>query len=156
MLNDTGARLRADLSEAQVVHLTGTMHEAVVRERAATDPAWHVAAFEPAMELFYAAADLVLSRAGALTVSELAATGTPAVVVPYAAGTHAHQAANAKQLVDAGGAVLVEEGAPDLVGTVADLLADQPRRQVMAKGAASVALPHAAAHVADAMLEEAR
>ena len=156
VLNESAAGIRAARPEAQIIHLTGTIHEEVMRSQVTDDPTWRVVAFEPAMELFYAAADLVLSRAGALTVSELAATGTPAVVVPYAAGTGAHQTANAAQLVEAGGAILVEESEADsLVATVADLVADTSRRTVMAKSASSVAHPDAASRVADAMLEVA-
>jgi UDP-N-acetylglucosamine--N-acetylmuramyl-(pentapeptide) pyrophosphoryl-undecaprenol N-acetylglucosamine transferase len=156
VLNETAALIRETAPEAQIIHLTGTSHEEAMTARATDDPEWHVVAFEPEMQFFYGAADLVLSRAGALTISELAATGTPAVVVPYAAGTGAHQAANAAQLVEAGGALLVEEGeGAALAPAVAELLADDTRRMIMAKSAASVAQPDAAARVADAMVEVA-
>jgi UDP-N-acetylglucosamine--N-acetylmuramyl-(pentapeptide) pyrophosphoryl-undecaprenol N-acetylglucosamine transferase len=106
------------------------------------------------MQYFYAASDLVLSRAGALTISELAATGTPAVVVPYQAGTAGHQAANAAQLAVAGGAVVVPEAEIDAVPVVVEqLIGDAPRRQAMAEAAAKQGHPHAADVIAQTLLE---
>jgi len=77
------------------------------------------------MDLAYAAADLALTRAGAVTVAELAATGTPAVLMPYpyAGG---HQALNAADLAAAGAAVVVADAAD------ASANAESLRRQMMA------------------------
>jgi UDP-N-acetylglucosamine--N-acetylmuramyl-(pentapeptide) pyrophosphoryl-undecaprenol N-acetylglucosamine transferase len=57
----------------------------------------------------YAAADLVLTRAGASTLGELAALGKPAILVPYPFATHAHQAANAARIEAAGAAVVLTD-----------------------------------------------
>jgi UDP-N-acetylglucosamine--N-acetylmuramyl-(pentapeptide) pyrophosphoryl-undecaprenol N-acetylglucosamine transferase len=57
----------------------------------------------------YAWADLVVCRAGALTVAELCAVGVPAVFVPYPAAVDDHQTANAQPLVEAGAAVIIQE-----------------------------------------------
>ena len=101
-------------------------------------PNWSVLGFEEEMEYVYAAADLVISRSGAMTISELEATGTPAIVVPLPAGK-GYQALNAASLGHAGGAVIVEQTAPDAVVRLAfDLMADPDRRTEMAAGAASV------------------
>jgi UDP-N-acetylglucosamine--N-acetylmuramyl-(pentapeptide) pyrophosphoryl-undecaprenol N-acetylglucosamine transferase len=106
------------------------------------------------MELFYAACDLVVSRAGALAVSELAATGTPAVVVPYAAGTAGHQAANADDLASAGGCVIVpESGVASLADTLVSLLDDPSLLTSMGTHARAVGRPDAAIRVARAILE---
>lgn len=89
----------------QVLHLTGT-------GRGGDDPGhagYVTLPYCDRMELAFAAADLVLCRSGAATVSELAALGLPAVLVPYAAG-NGEQRLNARELVDAGGAVLVSDG----------------------------------------------
>jgi UDP-N-acetylglucosamine--N-acetylmuramyl-(pentapeptide) pyrophosphoryl-undecaprenol N-acetylglucosamine transferase len=141
-----------------IVHLSGPAHFDAVAVAVAAEvdaiPGWHGVSFEESMELFYAAVDVVLSRSGALTISELAATGTPAVVVPYAAGTAGHQAANAADLAEAGGCVIVDEAdlgiLPDLL---ADLLDDPDRMRRMSVASASVGRPDAADVIATALLE---
>jgi len=88
----------------QVVHITGT-------GRGGEDPeleGYRTVAYCDRMDLAFAAADLVLCRAGSATVSELAALGLPAVFVPYAAG-NGEQRLNARELVAAGGAILVAD-----------------------------------------------
>ena len=61
------------------------------------------------MELGYASADLVVSRAGATTIAELAVCGLPSVLVPYPYATEDHQAANARELARVGAAVVVAD-----------------------------------------------
>ncbi|MEU8777396.1 UDP-N-acetylglucosamine--N-acetylmuramyl-(pentapeptide) pyrophosphoryl-undecaprenol N-acetylglucosamine transferase [Streptomyces sp. NPDC048606] len=108
------------------------------------------------MDLVYAAADLVVCRAGSATVAELAATGVPAVLVPYPYAPGDHQTHNARVLSDAGAALLLpdaETTAERLAGLLAPLLADPARLAAM--GAAVDPGPHAraaellAAHVLD-------
>ncbi|MFQ5555463.1 MAG: glycosyltransferase, partial [Acidimicrobiia bacterium] len=160
VLNDLTARLADahDPEELGIVHLTGRAHHAAVADRAdGSAVLWHAKPFEDRMDLFYAAVDVVLSRAGALTVSELAVTGTPAVVVPYAAGTAGHQHANAAHLERAGGVIMVPETEPDRVAVeLEQLLADAPRRSAMADAAAAEGRPAAAAEIAAALMEAAR
>ena len=106
------------------------------------------------MELFYAAADLVLSRAGAMTINELAATGTPAVVVPLGLGTN--QAANVMELEAAGGLVQIAQTQLDQVPIVIDqLIVDEARRSAMGTVMASHGRPAAARVIADALQEVA-
>ena len=66
-------------------------------------------AYEPEMPLVYAAADLLVGRGGASTVHEVAATGVPAILVPWAGAAEDHQTANVAWLADGGGAVLLPE-----------------------------------------------
>ncbi|GAA4114759.1 undecaprenyldiphospho-muramoylpentapeptide beta-N-acetylglucosaminyltransferase [Streptomyces hundungensis] len=90
------------------------------------------------MDLAYAAADLVVCRAGSATVAELAATGVPAVLVPYPHAPGDHQTHNARVLSDAGAGLLVpdaETTAFRLAGLVEPLLAD-PARLAAMSGAA--------------------
>jgi len=105
----------------------------------------------------YGWADLVLCRAGALTIAELAIGGTPSILVPYPYAVDDHQTSNAKYLVDNGAAVLVQQ--KDL--TVSRLLKllnqlDFSKLQKMASAAKKLALPEATKKVADLCLEVAR
>ena len=63
------------------------------------------------MPLAYAAADLVVARAGASTVAELAAIGVPSILVPWPGAAEDHQTDNARSLADVGAAVLLARGA---------------------------------------------
>ncbi len=103
--------------------------------------------YEQRMAAVYAAADVVVCRAGAMTVAELAAAGAPAVLVPLPGAPGDHQTANARVLERAGAAVLVPDGdctAVGLTGTVEALLADPDRLRTMAAAAKAVGRPDAA------------
>lgn len=110
---------------------------------------WRIARAVPyldRMDLVYAAADLVVCRAGSATVAELAATGVPAVLVPYPHAPGDHQTHNARVLSDAGAGLLLPDAAATagrLAELLAPLLADPVRLAAMA-GAADPG-PHARA-----------
>ena len=105
------------------------------------------------MENVYAAADLVISRSGALTISELEATATPAIIVPLPAG-RGYQALNAAELEAAGGAIIVDQSASDtIVKRALELMADPERRDAMAASAARTGRRGAADAVASMTLE---
>lgn len=146
-----------DADRLAIVHLTGRAHHDDVARRAMSSAVdWRAIDFEDRMDLFYAATDLVLSRAGALTVSELTATGTPGVMVPYAAGTAGHQAANVASLADAGGVVVVPETSIDQVPVIVEqLMADPHRRATMAAASLKAGRPHAAETMARQLREAA-
>lgn len=98
------------------------------------------------MELAYAVADLVISRAGAATVSELAIAGLPAILVPYHVG-NGEQHKNARFLVDEGAALVVsQEEVTEIYidRVVIPLLEDEPARRRMAEAAQRVAIRDAA------------
>ena len=101
----------------------------------------------------YSAADLVLSRAGS-SVWELAAAGTPAILVPYPFATADHQAKNAEHFVRAGGAIMVRdldlEDVPDLVRSLLD---DPPRLARMGEAMLRAARPDAADEIAEELIE---
>lgn len=101
----------------QILHATGARHEPVVSDVAAYRPVPYI----DRMELAYALADVVVSRSGAATVSEVSALGLPAVYVPYAVG-NGEQRLNAASSVEAGGSILIDDAA---------FTADAVRRNVL-------------------------
>lgn len=105
----------------------------------------------------YAWADLVICRAGALTIAELALAGLGAVLVPYPHAVDDHQTHNARYLVERQAAILLPqtELSEDRLATLlADLLPDRGRLQAMAVAARSLAQPQATQAVAEALLAE--
>lgn len=110
-------------------------------------------AFIDDMATAYRAADLVVSRAGASTISELQLLGAAAVLVPSPNVAEDHQTKNARALADADAAVMVTdaEAVERLVPTVIDLLADTGRLEAMRANIADMALPDAAARIVDLM-----
>ena len=112
--------------------------------------------FEKDMAAAYGWADLVICRAGALTVSELAAAGVGAILVPFPHAVDDHQTHNARYLVDAGAARLMpqhELTAEGLAATLQTLFEDRAGLLGMAEAARKVAVPDAAAVVGRACLE---
>lgn len=144
-----------DRDHMAIVHLTGRPHFDEISAVASSSPVeWHPVAFEDRMELFYAASDLVLSRAGAMTINELAATGTPAVVVPLGLGTN--QAANTIDIEGAGGLIHVPQTQIDQVPIVIDqLIVDRARRTAMGDAMKRHGRPEAARVIARALREVA-
>ncbi len=112
---------------------------------------YRTVAYEDSMPLLLKAADVVICRAGASTVAELAAVGIPAVLVPLPGAPRDHQQRNAEQLADVGAAVVIEQDELDgkLRPAVEELLASGERRQQMRIAGRSVGRPGAAAAVAD-------
>ena len=106
----------------------------------------------------YTWADLVICRAGAMTIAELAQAGVASVLVPFPLAVDDHQTANARYLVDAGAAVLMaqSEFSPGCLSTLIDeLVTGRDRLRSMAIAARRVALPRAADDVARYCLEAA-
>jgi UDP-N-acetylglucosamine--N-acetylmuramyl-(pentapeptide) pyrophosphoryl-undecaprenol N-acetylglucosamine transferase len=100
-----------------------------------------------------AAPDLAISRAGG-TVWELAAAGTPAILVPYPHATADHQTHNARHFERGGGALVVPEPELDRVPALVDeLLADRPRLESMRAAMLAMARPQAADEIAEELIE---
>lgn len=141
---------------AQVLHLTGTGKAEEVRAAVRGVPGaerYHVREYLGEMEQALAVADLVVCRAGAGTVGELAALGIPAVYVPLPVG-NGEQRLNAQPVVDAGGGVLVadEQLTADWIDEhLLPLLEPgaEAERAEMGRAAAGVGVPDATARVAD-------
>ena len=111
----------------------------------------HVHQFISRMDLAYAIADLVISRAGAGTISELCLTGKPAILVPSPNVAEDHQTKNAMALVERDAAVLVEDAVSStgLVPAALELIDDSNRLAGLKENIAAMALPDSASHIAD-------
>jgi len=110
------------------------------------------------MAAAYAWADLVVCRAGALTLAELAAAGAGSVLVPFPFAVDDHQTANARAWVNAGAALLLPEpetSAERLAALLGELLGDRARLLSMAQAARTLAKPDAAARIADICMQAA-
>jgi UDP-N-acetylglucosamine--N-acetylmuramyl-(pentapeptide) pyrophosphoryl-undecaprenol N-acetylglucosamine transferase len=120
---------------------------------------YRVVPFEEDMPAFYAAADLCVTRAGAMTVAELLIAGVPAILVPLPGAPRDHQTKNAEALVRIGAAVHLPDPECDgrrLAEEVDALLADPARLRAMGKAARGLSHPDAAARVAELVDANAR
>jgi UDP-N-acetylglucosamine--N-acetylmuramyl-(pentapeptide) pyrophosphoryl-undecaprenol N-acetylglucosamine transferase len=151
------AAVLLEKSDLELVHQTGDKDLTGTRQRYARMPArWKLEAFLPRLWEPMAAADLVVSRAGALTVAELAASGRPAVLVPFDAAAGGHQLENARALEKAGAAVVITEkdlSAESLAGTIVALVGDRARLAAMGQKARALAKPDAARDLARLLFE---
>lgn len=102
------------------------------------------------------AADLVISRAGASTISELTALGVPALIVPSPYVTNNHQEKNARALEEAGGAVVVLEAdssGPALFQAASGILHDDARRLEMENAMSQIGVRNASERIYQTILE---
>lgn len=133
----------------QVLHVAGAANLAALAAPAGA--AYRLEGYYEALPRAIAAADLVLCRAGAMTIAELTAAGAPSVLVPYPhAG--AHQAENARSLVAQGAAVLLPDGelsAERVAEALRPLMRDAAARRAMADAARALGRPEAARAVAE-------
>lgn len=141
-LNDVATELAKRQPSFSVLHVTGEAH----RDSGAPSNVhrgWVTIAFEHDMANLYAAVDLIVARGGALTMSEVQATRTPAIVVPLPAG-RSYQAANAADLVASGGGIVVAQSTPGEVASEVMALADDEHR-IQSMASAVPAIDHAQA-----------
>lgn len=153
-------QLAAFADNWQVVHLTGPLHYQAVSEAVTSSAiACHAVDYYDEMADLYAASDIIVGRSGAVSVAEYAASGRPAICLPYPYHKDKHQALNAAELVRAGGAVIVEDSVGDndttaaaLMEILRELMADHARRIQMGKAARSTARPDAAEQIVKHLL----
>lgn len=139
-----------------VRHQAGAGRADATRARYDAKSDVEVTDFVDDMASAYRTADLVISRAGAMTVTELAASATPAVLVPFPHAVDDHQTANARWLVDAGAAILLPQAelvAERLAGVINELASDRDALTTMASAARQRFVPGAAERVANALVE---
>jgi UDP-N-acetylglucosamine--N-acetylmuramyl-(pentapeptide) pyrophosphoryl-undecaprenol N-acetylglucosamine transferase len=134
-----------------VLHVSGERDYESLRPRVLR-PDYVLVATTDAFGDALAVADLALSRAGG-TVWELAAAGTPAILVPYPHATADHQALNARHFEEGGGAVLVRQEDLERVPALVDeLLTDGERLRRMSDAMRSLARPRAAEEIAEELV----
>lgn len=140
----------------QVIWQTGKYYEREMQAFLAAHPAGHVwqGAFIDRMDLAYAAADLVVSRSGAGTVSELCLVAKPVLFVPSPNVAEDHQTRNAQALERCGAAVVVPDAAcrTDAMRRAAELLADPSALRRMSENLERLAKPRAAEDIVDEIL----
>ena len=158
-LPEAFARLAAGGRVPRIIHQAGTRWEAEVRElyRVLRIEA-EVTGFLERPDQALARASLVVARAGALTVCELAAARRAALLVPFAAAAQGHQSLNARALAATGAALVIEEPQATSDGIAAALemlLADPARLAEIGSRGASLARPDAARDIADLVLARA-
>lgn len=159
-LNDAVPQALARLAKEalpEVIHQAGAAHlESVRANYAAVGVSATVIPFIEDMAATYAAADLMICRAGASTIAELAAAGVPALLVPFPYAVDDHQTHNARFLVERGGAVLIAQSelTPE---RLAEMLASFTREKLlaMANAARTVGKPEATREVAEACMRMA-
>jgi UDP-N-acetylglucosamine--N-acetylmuramyl-(pentapeptide) pyrophosphoryl-undecaprenol N-acetylglucosamine transferase len=152
-----GMALLGESDQPQIVHQAGEKHiEALKANYAAVGVQAHCVSFIEDMAGAYEWADLVICRAGALTIAELAAAGVASILVPFPHAVDDHQTGNAKFLVHAGGAFLLPQS--ELTPEAIALIRNYSRGQLleMSEKARSLAKPNATEEVATICAEIAK
>lgn len=137
----------ADRHDLAVYHVVGErfLASAAPARDAASGILYRVIGYEDRMPQLYAAADLMLTRAGAGTIAELATVGVPAIVVPWPDAAENHQVENAKVLSDRRAAVLIEQSelsVDRLVAEIEQYVADPQRLSSLAAEARGAGADH--------------
>ncbi len=159
-----GARVLSDVVPAAVTLLAEGLranlrvaHQARDEDAARAAAAYEAAGVRAEIAPFFddiprrlSESQLVISRSGASSVADISVIGRPAILIPFAAATGDHQTANAKGLVEAGAAVVLQEMALDaqaLAGQIAAILEDPAKAETMARAALGEGKPDATARL---------
>ncbi len=156
---NNGLRNKMDLirsSEVQFLWQTGKIYYQDIKGEMDANPAGnvHLLEFIQRMDLAFAAADLVISRAGAGTISELCVVGKPSILVPSPNVSEDHQTANAKALAEQGAAVLIKDADVNeqLVEEALILVNDKLRLSELAENIKKMATPSATSDIVDVIV----
>ena len=149
--------LLRDFAGLKVIHQTGPVHESQVREHYRMEGVnVETVPFIRNMGAFYSRADLVLSRSGAMSVSELAAAGLPAIFIPYPHAAQNHQRANGRWLEERRGAIILDsdEVTPEILyGALKHLLTDGESLRDMALASKKAGTRDAARRIIEEEME---
>ena len=140
--------------QIEIVHQTGpATHDDVVKAyNASSFPGARIVPYLDPIVDEIAAADLVVSRSGAMTIGELSAIGRPAILVPFALATNNHQELNARAVEAAGGAVVITEKelTPErLASVISQTITDKSKTAEMGRKSRSLAAPDATKKIVD-------
>jgi len=142
--------------EIQILHIAGPGDfERIRAEHPKRRPGYQLIGFCDQMPSAYSLADLVVTRSGASTLTEISLAGLPSILVPYPYAADDHQTANAKVFSDAGAAKLIQQKdlTPEsLAKLLSELLSNPSTLQKMSTAATSLAVPDAPAKVTAAIL----
>lgn len=138
----------------QLIWQTGKPYKEKGMEMAAGKSNICVSDFIAQMQYAYGAADVVISRSGAMSVAELAVMGKPAVLVPFPFAAEDHQTVNAQKLVDKNAAVMIRdtEALAQLVLEVIDLSRNEKRQQELSENISKMAVTNADERIAKEIL----
>ncbi len=142
-----------DTRKFQLIHITGKNHydnikNALANKGITLDRLGHIIVrpYIYEMQDAYAAADLVISRAGALTISELSVCGKPAILIPLPTAANNHQEYNARYMENEGAAVVLHEdklSGESLIRTIEDIIFDENRLHKMSMASKNLAMEDA-------------
>ncbi len=151
-----GAGLKKLNGSAQLLWQSGKLYYESLKEELDTKeyPDVHLLPFIKNMEMAYAAADIIVSRAGAGTISELAVVGKPVILVPSPNVTGDHQTKNAQALVNENAAIHIadHESEARLADECIRLLMDEKKIDVLSQNIKKLAIPDAAERIAKEIL----
>jgi UDP-N-acetylglucosamine--N-acetylmuramyl-(pentapeptide) pyrophosphoryl-undecaprenol N-acetylglucosamine transferase len=150
-----GLAAEPDVPRFNLIWQTGRSDHARVADARVWPENTVIEPFFTPMTAVYPRLDLIVCRAGAMTLAEVSAWGVPSILVPYPYAADDHQTKNARELEEGGAAIVLPEGelsARRLSNLIAGLLADTGRRSQMAAAARAVARPDAARVIADRVL----
>ena len=153
-----GLGLIADhADDVQVIWQSGKMYDERCREALASSGATNVIQipFVSHMDMAYRAADLVVSRAGASSISEIQLLGKPSILVPSPNVAEDHQTKNALALVDRKAAIMVRDAnaGEQLVPDMLRLVTDAPMLDTLGRNVSGMALDNAAEHIVDKVMQ---
>ncbi len=141
-------------NDLQLIWQTGKPYKATAVERTKGQEHVFVNDFITQMEYAYAAADIVISRSGAMAIAELCVVKKPVIFVPYPFAAEDHQTANAKALVNVGAAEMItdENALQMLIPSVVALVKDSGRQQELSANIGGLAVANADVKIAEEIL----
>lgn len=141
-------------ADAQLIWQTGKLEYEKIMQQATIGEGIHITEFIYDMKLAFAAADIIISRAGAMAISELELVGKPVILVPFPHAAEDHQTKNAKALVDKNAAkMLTDQQAPNLlVASSLELLKNEKERKQLSTNLKALGKPNATHDIVDIIL----
>ena len=156
---ENNAEIIDNQSDVQILWQCGRLYESDFKDgKAAHLPHVQMSPFIDRMDLAYAVADVIIARAGALTISELCLAGTPTILVPSPNVAEDHQTKNAMALVNKKAAILVKdkEASEKMITTALEVIGNQELINDLRKNILSLAKPYAAKDIAHVVIEQAQ